>query len=162
MQTFPDMRRNSLNQNTLSSSLFLVFLIFYSSLSSMYLFLPPLFGVLFIYFIKLIKQEKYYLLTAFIIVLVIIEADKGYYLGILPMVYYLVYLFIFERIVKTFKDFNLFEALYVPIIYLLYILINIICIFIINNSMDIWSNLIILYIFIESSILVVKWILGIK
>lgn len=163
MHSFPDMRRNSTYQNALNTGLYLAFLIIYNFFSSMYLFLPPLFAVLFLYFIGLVKNLRYYTMFCFIIIICSFEVSKGFYPGVLIVVYSLVYIFLFPKITTIFSNYNLFEFFYAPIIYILYFLLNSLIILFYNANVDIWSMMIVWYIVCESIIIVViRWILGIK
>jgi len=58
-------------------TLFLLYLV-YESLSSIYLFLPPLFGVLFFYFIRALDKQNISLLLLVVLLSLVYEADKGY------------------------------------------------------------------------------------
>lgn len=163
MYSFPNMQRNSAYKTFVNTSLFLCFLIFYNAFSSMYLFLPPLFGILFLYFINLFEKERFYSLLFFIIVLFVFESDKGFYPGILFILYYAVYVFLFPKIVKIFDNFNLFEIFYVPIIYISYFIIYFIIFSVYDDSNGIFTSMLFVYIFEEVIlVLVIRWILGIK
>ena len=63
-------------------NLFFVLLayIVYESMTTLYLLLPPLFAILYIYFERSIKDENYLLLTFVVIMLLFFEADHGYML----------------------------------------------------------------------------------
>jgi len=77
--------------------LFILYLV-YESLSSIYLFLPPLFGVLFFYFIRSLNRQDIGLLLFVSLLSIVYEADKGY-LFLSSLVYFsFVYKFILPRI----------------------------------------------------------------
>ena len=157
------MRRDSTYQNFIKTSLFQGFLLAYNILSSMYLFLPPLFGALFLYFILLLKLERYYSLLSFVVVMIVFEVSKGFYPGILLITYSLVYMFLFPNIVKIFDNFNIFEFFYSPIIYIIYFVLNFSVMLFYNYDVHIWTYMIFYYMLIESIImLVARWIFGIK
>lgn len=129
----------------------------------MYLFLPPLFGALFLYFILLLKLERYYSLLSFVVVMIVFEVSKGFYPGILLITYSLVYMFLFPNIVKIFDNFNIFEFFYSPIIYIIYFVLNFSVMLFYNYDVHIWTYMIFYYMLIESIImLVARWIFGIK
>ena len=72
------MQRNSTYPFALKGfSLFLLYLL-YESLGNIYLFLPPLFGVLFFYFIRALDRQDVSLLLLVMAMLLLYEADKGY------------------------------------------------------------------------------------
>lgn len=60
--------------------LFLVFLLFiaYEALTSVYYYLPPLFGIVFILFIDLLEKNNKLLMVPLVGYLLVYEADKGY------------------------------------------------------------------------------------
>lgn len=151
------------NSKIIENTIFIVLLLFYNALSSMFLYLPPLFGVLFLYFHRIIEAERYYSLLFFTLALFICESSEGYYPGILFIVYTIVYVFLSSKVRKTFKHFDALEFFYVPVIYLLYILFNDFLIFIVGKEVNIVIPLLFLYVFFESFLmLVIKWILDIK
>ncbi len=77
--------------------LFTIYLI-YESLSNIYLFLPPLFGVLFFYFIRSLDKQDISLLLLIVALLLVYETDKGYLL-LSSLVYFsFVYKFILPKI----------------------------------------------------------------
>lgn len=160
MQKVSYMRRNSSSQNFVDICLFIGFLLIYDALSSMQLILPPLFGILFLSFVKLFENERYYSLFAFVITLGIMESSKGFAPGTLFAVYCLVYIFVFNRIEKMFRFVNLFELIYIPIIYILLLIANSFITF--GDSVSFLSLMILWYIFAETLIMVGRWILGIK
>lgn len=153
------MRRNSSSQNFVDICLIISFLLVYDALSSMQLILPPLFGILFLSFVKLFESDRYYSLFAFVIMLGIMETSKGFYPGTLFVVYCLVYIFIFNRIEKMFRFVNIFEQIYIPIIYILLLVLNTLITF---GDKSFLTPMILWYIVIETLIMVGRWILNIK
>lgn len=160
MQKVSYMRRNSSSQNFVDICLIIGFLLIYDALSSMQIILPPLFGILFLTFVKLFENERYYSLFAFVITLGIMESSKGFAPGTLFVVYCLVYIFVFDRVEKMFRFVNLFELIYIPIIYILLLIINSFIAF--GGESSFLSLMILWYIFAETLIMVGRWILGIK
>lgn len=74
------MQRNSTYQKYLNIVLVLAIFIAYESLTGIYLFLPPFFGVMFVLFINAIKNEDSATLFATTLALMFFEAQKGYVL----------------------------------------------------------------------------------
>jgi len=70
----------------------------YQSLSSIYLLLPPLFGVLFFYFIRALKQENLPALVLIIVLLLIFEAEKDFLLFSSLVYFTFVYRFVIPRL----------------------------------------------------------------
>ncbi len=163
MHSFPDMRRNSTYQSFVNTSIFLFALVIYNALSSIYIILPPLFGILFLYFAKLFDSKRYYSFIAFIVVLCIFEADKGFYPGMLFIVYSLVYMFLFHKVIKMFRNVNIFEIFYIPIIYISYIILSNFIAILIGNDIHTFTMMICFYVLSEILfLLAIRWILGIN
>lgn len=160
MQKVSNMRRDSSYQNFVDISISLGFLLIYDAISSMQLILPPLFGVLFLSFVKLFEGERYYSLFAFVLTLGIMESSKGFMPGTLFVVYCLVYIFVFNRVEKMFRFINLFELIYIPIIYALLLLFNSFIHF--GEYANHLTFMILWYVIAETLIMVGRWILGIK
>jgi len=78
-------------------SLFVLYLL-YESLSTIYLFLPPLLGVLFFYFIRALDKQDISLLLLVTLMLLLYEADKGYLLFSSLVYFTFVYKFILPRL----------------------------------------------------------------
>jgi hypothetical protein len=70
----------------------------YQSLSSIYLLLPPLFGVLFFYFIDALKKENLPALALIIVLLLIFEAEKDFLLFSSLVYFTFVYRFVIPRL----------------------------------------------------------------
>ena len=78
-------------------SLFALYLL-YESLSTVYLFLPPLFGVLFFYFIRALDKQEISILLLVTPMLLLYEADKGYLLFSSLVYFTFVYKFILPKL----------------------------------------------------------------
>ncbi len=77
--------------------LFMVYLV-YESLSNIYLFLPPLFAVLFFYYIRSVDKQDIGMLLLVVALLLVYEADKGY-LFLSSLVYFsFLYKFVLPKI----------------------------------------------------------------
>lgn len=114
MQTFSKMRRNSTYQAVVKYSLLSLGLIAYCCLTDLYVILPPLFGILFLLFAKMFKEQKIGLLFLLILYLFFIELDKGMVFGSLFLIFCGLYLtlylplsFIFQQVL-TLKIFCIF------------------------------------------------------
>ncbi len=70
----------------------------YQSLSSIYLLLPPLFGVLFFYFIHSLQKENLPALVLIIVLLLIFEAEKDFLLFSSLVYFTFVYRFVIPRL----------------------------------------------------------------
>jgi hypothetical protein len=95
-----------------------VLYLFYESLSTVYLFLPPLFGVLFFYFIRALDKQDISILLLVSAMLLLYEADKGY-LIFSSMVYFsFVYKFILPKLQQLLKCKRCLLFLYVIFAYI--------------------------------------------
>ena len=72
------MQRNSAYQNGLLGAAYLIAYTGYVGLSSIYLFLPPLFGLLFVHFIHALDRERFGYLMLVSAMLVLYEIEKGH------------------------------------------------------------------------------------
>jgi hypothetical protein len=77
--------------------LFALYLL-YESLSTIYLFLPPLFGVLFFYFIRALDKQNISMLLLVTAMLLLYEADRGYLIFSSLVYFAFVYKFILPKI----------------------------------------------------------------
>jgi hypothetical protein len=80
-----------------------VLFVFYSSLSSIYLFLPPLLAVLFVLYSNALKREDFLLLMIVSFCLLVYEANKGYFLFSTIIYFSLAYKFIMPKITQNFS-----------------------------------------------------------
>lgn len=95
MQTFPKMQRNRITQENLGYFLAFILLATYCFLGDIFLFLPPLFGIMFLLFSHSIRQKKNANLILIFTFLLWIECDKGLPLGVLTVFFVFYYLLIF-------------------------------------------------------------------
>ena len=72
------MQRSLSHQISISPIIALPLFLIYESLSSIYLFMPPLLGVIFYLFINAKESENIKLLLIVTLMLIIFEAEKGY------------------------------------------------------------------------------------
>ncbi len=82
MQTFSNMRRNSIDFRALIPLALFFLAIIYQSLSSMYIYLSPLFGFCFYYMIvNFHKPDKLFQKVLIVIYILYFEIDKGFFIG---------------------------------------------------------------------------------
>ena len=99
--------------------LLLLYLV-YESLSSIYLFLPPLFGLIFFYFIRSLDEQDLSLLFFVVLFALIYEADKGY-LFLSSLVYFsFVYKFILPPLRQLIECRRCMHLIYILLAYLGY------------------------------------------
>ncbi|MDY0234237.1 MAG: hypothetical protein RBS11_09420 [Sulfurimonas sp.] len=112
------MQRSISNQNSLAPFVYVALFIVYESLSSIYPFLPPLFGVLFLLFADALKKEDslYIFLCAFC--LIIFESQMGYPLFSSIIYLGLIYKFVLPKLKKNFSCNSCIKASFVLLSYL--------------------------------------------
>lgn len=97
MQAFSGMQRNSTYQTTLLGLAYLVAYAVYVGLSSIYLLLPPLFGLLFVHFIHALDKELFPKLMLVSAMLVLYEIDKGHLMVSSLVFFALIYHFVVPK-----------------------------------------------------------------
>lgn len=116
MQTFSKMQRNRITQKNLGYFLAFVFLGIYCFLGDIFLFFPPLLGVMFLLFSHSIRQKKNAKLVLIFSFLLWVECDKGLPLGVLIVFFVFYYLLVFIPSEFLFRK-NMSYA-YVVLVYL--------------------------------------------
>ncbi len=112
------MQRSIINKNPLIAILYFLLFFLYESLTSIYLFLPPLLAFLFVLFTKAIKDDDLFFSIYIGVFLIIFEADKGY-LSFSSIIYFLlIYKFILPKIVQNFSCSFCINIVYVVLSYL--------------------------------------------
>jgi len=114
------MQRSISHQKPIVTATYLLFYVVYESLSSVYLFLPPLFTILFVLYSKALDKQDYWLLAIIAFCLVIYEADKGYQLFSSVIYFTLLNKFIVPKIIKNFNCSSCIKMLYVLLSYVGY------------------------------------------
>lgn len=92
------MQRSLSDQKILSHIGIIFAFVLYQSLSSIYLFLPPLLGVLFFYFIYALEKEEVGSLVLVIILLLVFEAEKDFLLFGTLVYFTFIYRFVIPRL----------------------------------------------------------------
>lgn len=82
-------RRHRLNKQTLAIFALFIGLYLYESVVSMYFFLPPLIGVLFVLFVRFDEEDNFYAFLAIIAGILCLEAENNLPMGILLGLYLL-------------------------------------------------------------------------
>jgi len=92
------MQRSLTNKKILSVIGIGIAFTLYQSLSSIYLFLPPLLGVLFFYFIRALEKEDIGALALVIVLLLVFEAEKDFLLFGTLVYFTFIYRFVIPRL----------------------------------------------------------------
>ncbi len=119
------MQRSIPHKKSLTDSfVYIILFIVYESLSSIYLFLPPLFGVLFVLLVNALNKNDNVTFLFVSFCLLIFEVDKGY--AIFSSIVYLlfVYKFILPRIIQNFSCYSCIKISYVVLAYIGFYLFN--------------------------------------
>ena len=143
------MQRSITHKHFIEISLYVILFIFYSSLATIYPFLPPMFAVLFLLFIRALESEDLFSLLVVSFCLVIFEANNSYPLFSSIIYFYIVYKFILPKLEKSISCKACIKFFYVLIAYLGYFLfMSLIANIFLQTSPEI-SYYIIYYIVIE-------------
>ncbi|OQY40443.1 MAG: hypothetical protein B6229_01750 [Spirochaetaceae bacterium 4572_7] len=114
------MQRSISHQKPLVPFVYIILFIIYGSLSSIYLFLPPLLAVLFVLFSNAMKREDLLMLILVSICLLMFEANKGYMVFSSIVYFALVYKFVMPKIIQNFSCSSCIKISYVLLAYLGY------------------------------------------
>ena len=105
--------------NTLGS---VIFFIIYSSLATIYPFLPPLLAVLFIFFLRALQHNNPLELFSIVFLLLIFEANNHYLVFSTTIYFYLLYKLVIPKIQTNFSCKQCIRFFYVLLVYLGYFL----------------------------------------
>lgn len=81
MQTFSRVQRDSAYKKTLKTTIALLLIVIYGALTDMLPYLPPLLGIAFARFCRLMDREEVHYLLPLAVFLVFFEANKDFLLG---------------------------------------------------------------------------------
>jgi hypothetical protein len=113
------MQRSISDQKSLGNIfLYVIAFILYESLSSIYLFLPPLFGVLFVLLVNALDNDDTFFMIVVAFCLVIFEADKGYILFSSVVYFLLVYRFVLPKLIQNFSCYSCIKISYILFAYI--------------------------------------------
>ncbi len=150
------MQRNSFYKTNIKYLLFFLFCVIYESLSSIYIYLTPLFGVAFYYLLINIKdQKKYFQIFLVFLYILIFEVDKGFIPLSFIVFFLFYYFFLFERI-EHFLNKKISKIFFHTInIYIGYYLINLFLDYLFGYNIPNINFLYLLYIIVDTLISVV-------
>jgi hypothetical protein len=143
------MQRSITNKKSLAPLVYIVLFAIYESLSSIYLFLPPLLGVLFVLFVQALEKEDAISVMVIAFCLVLFEADKGYTLFTSIIYFIIVYKFIMPRLIQSTSCYSCIKISYVILAYLGFFVFNYLLSKIFLSPMPTMNYYIIYYIIIE-------------
>ncbi len=143
------MQRSITHQKPLALFAYIFFFVIYESLSSIYLFLPPLLAVLFVLFAKALKSNNTVSVLLVSFCLVVFEAENGYLLFSTIIYFAIIYKFIMPQLNKNFSCNSCINISYVLLAYLGYYLFCVLLANIFMLPMPSINYYIIYYIVIE-------------
>ena len=104
MQTFSNMRRDSSNSQIIGTALLFIALFLYESLTSRFVFLPPLIGVLFYLFRRYDEQDDFWRFCLVLVAISVVGVFNDFALWFLPLLFAIlafVFNFIFENLAES-------------------------------------------------------------
>jgi hypothetical protein len=110
-------------QRSISNKKYLTFFIYaslyfvYIGLSSIYLILPPLLSVLYIFFSESLKKDNTILTIIVVFCLVLFESEKSYYLFTSVIYFILIYKFVIPKLKQNFSCKSCINFMSVVIVY---------------------------------------------
>ena len=143
------MQRSITNKKPVENILYIILYAIYISLSSIYLFLPPLFGVLFVLFAKARKDEDTISLLFISLCLLLFEADKSYIIFSSIVYFFLIYKFVMPKITQNFSCASCIKFSYILLAYIGFYLFSILLSNIFLIPMPTINYYIVFYIVIE-------------
>ncbi len=118
------MQRSITHQKPLEVFSYIVLFIVYESLSSIYLFLPPLLAVLFVLLSKAFKRDDSIAIILISFCLVLFEAEKGYLLFSSIIYFLIIYRFIMPKLRQNFSCAACIKISYILLAYIGYFLFS--------------------------------------
>lgn len=114
------MQRSITHQNSLNIFVYIVLFVLYSCIATIYPFLPPLFAVLFLLFLRALDEQNLINLVAVSFCLFVYEANNGYILFSSIMYFYIMYKLVMPKIYSSFSCANCIKISYILFSYIGY------------------------------------------
>jgi len=116
------MQRNITYKEFINYTLWSMAYLLYLSLSTIYLFLPPMLSILFLIFLNSLEKQNSVKLTFIILILLVFEAQKGF-LAFSIIIYFLIlYRFFIPKINKNISSKKIRILIYILLSYIGYII----------------------------------------
>ncbi len=112
------MQRSITYQNPLAPFIYGVLFLLYTALCGIYLFLPPLLGLVYFYFSRALKREDSALLVLVLLALLLFETANGYILFSTLIYFYLLHRYIMPKIAQNLSCSACIRAISVLLVYL--------------------------------------------
>jgi len=97
------MQRSITHKNSVAPFIYVALFLVYSALSGVYLFLPPLLSILFLFFTRALKREDSISLLLISLCLVIFEAQNDFMLFSTIIYFLLIYRYILPKLYMNFS-----------------------------------------------------------
>jgi hypothetical protein len=111
------MQRSITHQNSVEIFFYIIIFVVYSSLATIYSFLPPMFAVLFLLFARALKNKDLPVLLIVSFCLVVFEANNSYSLFSSIIYFYIISKFVLPKIKQNFSCRPCIKSLYVLFAY---------------------------------------------
>jgi len=111
------MQRSISHKKPLEVIVYILLFVLYSSLSTIYPYLPPLFAVLFLLFTRALEKQEVLNVLIVSLCLVVFEANNGYFLFSSILYFYIVYKLIMPKILQNFSCSECIKIFYVLFAY---------------------------------------------
>ena len=116
------MQRSLSDKRIINTFLWVLFFVLYSSLATIYPFLPPLFGVLLVLFVRSLEDGDTFAIVINTALLLVFEANNGYLFLSSVIYFYLLYKFVMPKIYTNFSCVQCVRISYPLLAYLGYFL----------------------------------------
>lgn len=117
------MQRSITYKKSLGTTFFyVVAFVVYSSIATIYPFIPPFFAILYVLFLRALEKEDFITLVAVSFCLLIYEANNGYILFSSLVYFYLLYKLVMPKLYINFSCNNCIKVSYIVLSYLGYFL----------------------------------------
>lgn len=123
MQTFSNLREINSFREWVKAILLLVGFCFYTSVSDIYLYFPPMLGLLFVFYMQTSKENRWVVSIAIVACLVFFEYDHDEKAGVLPLIFVFMNWLVVKRLRLFFGENIFFIFLYVSLVYVVYFFI---------------------------------------
>ena len=118
------MQRSISHQNSIAPFIYVALYLVYSALSGVYLFLPPLLSVLFLFFTRALKREESIVLFLVSFCLVIFEAQNNFMLFSTIIYFLIIYRYLLPKLYMNFSCLSCIRISTVLLAYLGFFVFN--------------------------------------
>lgn len=113
-------KKQSTVRKTSRAFLLVIWFFFYTSLSDIFLTIPPMIGLLFIFYLKTSKQDEWIVTFGIVVCLIFFEINHSEYVGVLPIIFVIIDWLVIKKFRLLFEENLLFIFIYIFLIYITY------------------------------------------